>query len=79
MFYCEEVFGFLAGCGMDDDGFFDALVRMFQQALKYVLALPVAQQSAFLARLNRVRQMGQGVGWGVDRDFNRFWTEAGLT
>lgn len=79
VFYCEEVFGFLAGCGMDDDGFFDALVRMFQQALKYVLALPVAQQSAFLARLNRVRQMGQGVGWGVDRDFNRFWTEAGLT
>src|SRR5690606_39219930 len=38
VFYCEEVFDFLAGCGMDDEGFYDALVRMFEQALKYVLA-----------------------------------------
>jgi len=44
VFYCEEVFVFLASCGMDDEGFHDALVRMFEQALKYVLALPKAQQ-----------------------------------
>lgn len=43
VFYCEKVFDFLAGCGMDDEGFYDALVRMFEQALKYVLALPEAQ------------------------------------
>ncbi|MCL5968721.1 MAG: hypothetical protein M1359_05575, partial [Betaproteobacteria bacterium] len=35
VFYCEEVFDFLSGCGMDDAGFFDSLVRMFEQALKY--------------------------------------------
>ena len=63
MFYCEEVFDFLAGCGMDDEGYYDALVRMFEQALKYVRALPAAQQAAFLARLDRVRQQGQNVGW----------------
>jgi hypothetical protein len=78
VFYCEEVFDFLAGCGMDDEGFYDALVRMFEQALKYVLALPTAQQSAFLARLDRVRQLGQNVGWGVGDDFDHFWSEAGL-
>lgn len=50
VFYCEEVFDFLAGCGMDDEGFYDALVRMFEQALKYVLALPEAQQAACLAQ-----------------------------
>ena len=78
VFYCEEVFDFLAGCGMDDEGFFDALVRMFEQALKYVLELPEAQQASFIARLDRLRQLGQNVGWGVGDDFDRFWSEAGL-
>ncbi|MCP1574199.1 hypothetical protein J2S30_002578 [Herbaspirillum rubrisubalbicans] len=78
VFYCEEVFDFLAGCGMDDDGFYDALVRMFEQALIYVLALPEAQQAALLARLDRVRHLGQDVGWGVGYEFNHFWSEAGL-
>jgi hypothetical protein len=78
VFYCEEVFDFLSGCGMDDEGFYDALVRMFEQALKYVLALPKAQQAGFLARLDRVRQLGQNVGWGVGDDFAHFWSEAGL-
>ncbi|MFN3417633.1 MAG: hypothetical protein ACK4ZD_15110 [Caldimonas sp.] len=78
VFYCEEVFDFLAGCGIDDEGFYDSLVRMFEQALKYVLALPAAQQAAFLARLDRVRQLGQNVGWGVGDDFDHFWSAAGL-
>lgn len=78
VFYCEEVFDALAACGMDDEGFYEALVRMFEQALKYVLALPKAQQLAFLARLDRVRQLGQDVGWGVGEDLNHFWSEAGL-
>lgn len=78
VFYCEEVFDFLAGCGMDDEGFYDALVRMFEQALKYALALPAAQQATFLTRLARVRQLGQNVGWGVGYDFDHCWSEAGL-
>lgn len=78
VFYCEEVFDFLAGCGMDDEGYFGSLVRMFEQALKYVHALPEARQAAFLKRLDRVRQSGQNVGWGVGDDFNYCWSEAGL-
>lgn len=78
VFYCEEVFEFLAGCGMDDEGYYDALVRIFKQALKYVLALPTGQQTRFIARLDRVRQLGQNVGWGVGDDFDHFWVEAGL-
>jgi hypothetical protein len=78
VFYCEEVFDLLAECGMDDAGFFDALVRMFEQALQYISALPKTQQAAFLARLDRVRQLGQDVGWGVGDDFDQFWAEAGL-
>lgn len=79
VFYCEEVFDFLAGCGMEDEGFYDSLVLMFEQALKYVQALPKAKQAAFLNRLDRVRQLGQNVGWGVGDDFDHIWSEAGLT
>jgi hypothetical protein len=28
--------------------------------------------------LDRVRQLGQNVGWGVSDDFDQFWSEAGL-
>lgn len=78
LFYCEEAFAFMQDCAMDDEGFFDTLVRMFEQALKYILALPKAQQTAFLVRLNRVRQLGQDIGWSVGDDFNHFWSKAGL-
>jgi len=78
VFFCEEAFDFLAGCGMDDEGFYDALVRMFEQSLKYVQALPAGRSAAFLARLDRVRQLGQNVGWGVGTDFNHSWSQAGL-
>jgi hypothetical protein len=78
VFYCEEAFDFLASCGVDDGGFFGALVRMFEESLKYVLALPNAQRAAFLTRLDRVRQLGQDVGWGVGDDFDHLWSEAGL-
>jgi hypothetical protein len=50
VFYCEEVFDFLAGCGMDDEGFYDALVRMFEQALKYTCwHLPGRSRRHFLS------------------------------
>lgn len=42
--------------------------------------LPAAQQATFVARLDRVRQLGQNVGWGVGvgDDFDHFWMETGL-
>lgn len=63
---------------MDDEGFYDALVRMFEQALQYILTLPKAQRVEFLVRLDQVRQLGQGVGWGVGDDFDHLWPAAGL-
>ena len=78
VFYCEEVFAFLAVCGVDDENFYVALVNMFELALKYVLALPLSQQPAFIARLDRVRGLGENLGWGVGEDFDFFWSEAGL-
>ena len=53
---------------MDDEGYFDVLVRMFEQALKYVMALPEAKRSPFIDRLEQVALQGSNVGWGVGED-----------
>ena len=78
VFYCEEVFDFLAGCGMDDDAFYAALVRVFEQALQWVMLLPEAERASFVLRLDRVRRLGQGIGWNVGAEFNDSWLAAGL-
>lgn len=79
VFYCEQVFDFLEICGIDDDRFYDALARMFEQALSYVLALPAAQRTRFLDRLDTVRERSRIIGWGgVSEDFDDRWIMAGL-
>ena len=78
VFYCEQAIGFSNDIGMDDEGYYSALVRMFEQALKHTMALPEAQRSSFLARLDDVRLQGQNVGWGVGEDFNWLGQQAGL-
>ena len=78
IYYCEEVCTFLGYCGMDDEGYYSALVRMFGQALKATMALPEPQRDDFLDRLESIRIVGQGYGWGVGDDFNWLWEKAGL-
>jgi hypothetical protein len=74
VFYCEEVFVFLGYCGMDDEGYFDAVVRMFEQALKYVIILPETKRQPFIERLEQVCIKGYNVGWGVGDDMNSLLT-----
>jgi len=40
VFYCERAAGFSDDVGLQDEGYFDALVRMFEQALKVIQSLP---------------------------------------
>jgi len=78
VFYCEEVFNFFNICGIEDEGYFNSLILVFEQAMKYVLTLPKVQQGDFLDRLEDVRQLGQNYGYGVGDSFNDIWTDAGL-
>jgi hypothetical protein len=41
VFYCERSAGFSSDIGSDDEGYFNALMHMFEQALKIVNALSV--------------------------------------
>lgn len=75
VFYCESCMNLLGDCGMDDEGYFNALVRMFEQALKAIAALEPNQQASFVERLERVRLEGHKWGWGVGDDMDDLMAE----
>jgi len=76
IFYCEEAFGLLESCSMDDEKYFAALIRMYGRSLEIVSSLPPAERSTFLERLGRLRSRGRNVGWVVEEEFNSLWHEA---
>ncbi len=78
VFYCEQVFVFFGYCGVDDEDYFSALVRMFDQALKWIMSLPEDQRQPLVERLERILIAGHSIGWGVGYDFDRLWADANL-
>ena len=77
VFYCESCMDLLDICGMEDEVFYDALVRMFGQALKAIAKLEPDQRKAFFDRLERVRQEAQSCGWGVGDEMDDLMEEYG--
>jgi hypothetical protein len=78
IFYCEEAFGFLESCAFEDERYFVALIRMYDQAVKRVLDLPVAERHGYAKRLGNLRSRARPIGSGVDDELNNIWYEAGL-
>jgi hypothetical protein len=78
VFYCESCMNLLGYCGMDDEGYFNALVRMFEQALKAIAMLDPSHQEAFVERLERVRSEGHNWGWGVGDGMDNLMAEYGF-
>ncbi|MBI1284197.1 MAG: hypothetical protein GC183_07640 [Thiobacillus sp.] len=78
VFYCERAIGFANDVGLDDEGYYDAVVRMFEQALKTVMLLPEAQRAPFLDRLDQVRASDQNISGWVAGEFIESWYRAGL-
>ncbi len=65
VFYCEQAAGFSNDVGLQDEGYFDALERMFEQALKAIAVLAPAQRQEAWARLDAVRRISKNFGYGV--------------
>jgi hypothetical protein len=78
VFYCERAAGFSNDVGLQDEGYFDALVRMFEQALKACGALPEDRSQAQLVRLDAVRQLGHDLGYGVGDEMDDLLAKAGF-
>jgi hypothetical protein len=78
VFYCERGAGFGNDIGLQDEGYFDALVWMFGQALKTIVALPDAVQLSFLERLTEVRRISHNFGYGVGYEMDELLSEHGI-
>jgi hypothetical protein len=70
VFYCECAAGFCSDIGYQDEGYLDALVRMFEQALKVSTHLSARDRDALIARLDGVRVISRSIGYGVSDDMD---------
>jgi hypothetical protein len=70
VFYCERAAGFCSDIGYQDDSYFDALVRMFEQALKAIAQLSAGDRRALIARPDKVRAVSHNFGYGVGDDMD---------
>jgi hypothetical protein len=58
-----------------NEGYFNALVRMFEQALKVIGTLPENDRLELFARLDAVRRTSHNVGYGVGDDMDDLLAE----
>jgi hypothetical protein len=69
MFYCERGVGFCRDIGYQDEAYFNALVRTFEQALKAIDRLPASEvefsSAAWIAH-ELSATLGYGVGENMD-------------
>ena len=77
VFYCERASGFSVDVGLQDEGFFVALVRMFEQALQTIARLPDAQRSPLMERLNVLHENSRAIGYGVEDAMSDLLVEYG--
>jgi hypothetical protein len=70
VFYCECAAGFCNDVGYQDEAYFDALIRMFEQALRTIAQLPARDRNPLITRLDRVRVISHNFGYGVGDDMD---------
>jgi hypothetical protein len=75
VYFCERAAGFSNDIGYQDEGFFNALVRMFEQALKIALQLPPRDRDPMIIRLDRVRTISHNLGYGVGEEMGSLLTK----
>jgi len=65
VFYSECASSFTSEYGNDDVGYYNVLIRMFEEALQCATNLPDDQEKGFFARLEDVRDVCHQFGYGV--------------
>ena len=77
VFYCERAAGFCSDIASDDEGFFNALVRMFERALVLANTLPASGRVNLVRRLDAVRKISHKIGYGVGDDMDSLLSKYG--
>ena len=75
VFYCERATDFSNAFGLADKSYFQALVKMFEQALKISTTLTIDQRDALLDRLDNVRRISHNFGYGVGDEMDILMAE----
>ncbi|HSX61784.1 MAG TPA: hypothetical protein VLF18_16450 [Tahibacter sp.] len=78
VFYCERAAGFAEESGLDEESYYDALARTFEQAVRTAVALPPGRRADLLARLDLVRRRSHDFGYGVGADMDDCFIEHGF-
>ena len=68
---------FTLNFGDIDEGFYDALNRMYRRVIKKILSLPEEQRRGYKERLEKIMTSASGIGWGYhdmlsDDDYSAF-------
>jgi hypothetical protein len=78
IFFCEQAAGFIRDAGLQDESYFDALLRMYGRALATVAALQNPTRTDKIERLGRVRRLCRDIGYGVFDEMTMLIEESGL-
>ena len=70
VFFCESAAGFCYEFGNQDEDYLNALVNMFEQAIKVTRQLSAGDRNALIVRLDRVRTISHNLGYGVGDDMD---------
>jgi hypothetical protein len=70
VFFCERAAGFCNDVGYQDESYINALVNMFEQAIKVTRQLSAGDRDALIVRLDRVRTISINLGYGVGDDMD---------
>jgi hypothetical protein len=76
VFFCEQASEFCADVGLDDLGFYDALGRMFRDAIQGVATLAAEDRGALWRRLEAVRDRCQDFGFGAGDEICGLWADS---
>ena len=78
VYYCEQAAGFCRDVGHQDAAYCDALVRMFEQALRTTIGLAANSgtiRNRLLGTLDHVRSIGRQIGYGVGDNMDVLFAE----
>lgn len=78
IFFCEQAVGFIREVGLQDEGYFDALLRMYGRALTVAKASQNLRLTEQVERLRRVRELCRDVGYGIFDEMTELLNESRL-
>jgi hypothetical protein len=76
IYYVECGNKFTLDYGDIDEFFYDALIQMYEKAVKIVFKMPKKKQETFRKRLKTIMMSANGIGWGYYDDLCHYYSEA---